>query len=88
MARVTIEDCLEKVENRFELVLLASRRAHDLAMQAVDALVPEENDKETVVALKEIAEGLIGPDYLQKNLSIFKSDERAEERRGRLIGPI
>ena len=58
MARITVEDCLENVDNRFDLVLLASRRARQL-VNGVDPLVPWENDKPTVVALREIAEGLI-----------------------------
>lgn len=58
MARVTVEDCLENVDNRFELVLLATRRTRQL-VNGVDPLVPWENDKPTVVALREIAEGLI-----------------------------
>ncbi|MCI0505254.1 MAG: DNA-directed RNA polymerase subunit omega [Gammaproteobacteria bacterium] len=58
MARVTVEDCLEHVDNRFELVLIASRRARQIA-QGKDAFVDIENDKPTVVALREIAEGKI-----------------------------
>jgi len=58
MARITVEDCLANVDNRFDLVLLASRRARQL-VNGVDPLVPWENDKPTVVALREIAEGLI-----------------------------
>lgn len=58
MARITVEDCLTHVDNRFDLVLLASRRARQL-VNGVDPLVPWENDKATVVALREIAEGLI-----------------------------
>ncbi|WP_455202152.1 DNA-directed RNA polymerase subunit omega [Kaarinaea lacus] len=58
MARVTVEDCLEHVDNRFELVLLASRRARQIA-HGKDAMVELENDKPTVVALREIAEGKI-----------------------------
>ena len=58
MARVTVEDCLEHVDNRFELVLLATKRARQL-VKGVDPLIPWENDKPTVVALREIAEGLI-----------------------------
>lgn len=58
MARVTVEDCLDFVDNRFELVLLASRRARQIA-QGKDPMVPLENDKPTVVALREIAEGKI-----------------------------
>lgn len=58
MARVTVEDCLEFVDNRFGLVLLASRRARQIA-QGKEPMVPLENDKPTVVALREIAEGKI-----------------------------
>lgn len=58
MARVTVEDCLAHVDNRFDLVLLAARRARQL-VNGVDPLLPWENDKPTVVALREIAEGLI-----------------------------
>ena len=56
MARITVEDCLDQVDNRFELVLIAARRARDLAL-GKEALVPWENDKPTVVALRELAEG-------------------------------
>ena len=58
MARITVEDCLEHVENRFDLVLLAARRARQIA-NGSDPLVPPENDKPTVIALREIAENLI-----------------------------
>ena len=58
MARVTVEDCLENVKNRFELVLISSKRARQIA-QGAEPLVELENDKPTVVALREIAEGLI-----------------------------
>jgi DNA-directed RNA polymerase subunit omega len=58
MARITVEDCLEHVDNRFDLVLLAARRARQIA-QGADPLVPAENDKPTVIALREIAENLI-----------------------------
>jgi len=58
MARVTVEDCLEHVDNRFDLVLLATKRARQL-VRGVDPKVPWENDKPTVVALREIAEGLV-----------------------------
>ena len=56
MARVTVEDCLENVENRFELVIAATKRARQLAIGGADPLVEWENDKPTVVALREIAE--------------------------------
>ncbi len=58
MARITVEDCLENVDNRFELVLLAARRARQI-MNGADPLVPEDNDKPTVIALREIAAGLV-----------------------------
>jgi len=58
MARVTVEDCLGAVDNRFELVLVATKRARQIA-NGREPLVPWENDKPTVVALREIAEGLI-----------------------------
>lgn len=58
MARVTVEDCLDHVDNRFDLVLLATKRARQL-MHGVDPLLPWENDKPTVMALREIAEGLV-----------------------------
>lgn len=67
MARITVEDCLEHVDNRFELVMLASKRARDLASHGAEALVDWENDKPTVVALREIAEGLIGRDILSED---------------------
>ncbi len=66
MARVTVEDCLENVDNRFELVMLATKRARDIATYGEEPLVEWENDKPTVIALREIAEGLIKPDYLEK----------------------
>lgn len=58
MARVTVEDCLDHVDNRFDLVLLAAKRARQLS-NGVDPLLPWENDKVTVVALREIAAGLV-----------------------------
>ncbi len=57
MARVTIEDCLDHVENRFDLVIKAAERAHKLELGTVDPLVPRDNDKPTVIALREIAAG-------------------------------
>jgi DNA-directed RNA polymerase subunit omega len=70
MARITVEDCLENIDNRFELVLTATKRARQIGHGA-EALVPEENDKPTVIALREIAEGLIdaeGVDVLQAKI--------------------
>ncbi len=83
MARVTVEDCLEHVDNRFDLVLLASKRARQLT-NGVDPLVPWENDKPTVVALREIAEGLVDDETVNPppqpemivDTSAFESDEQ------------
>ena len=58
MARITVEDCLENIDNRFELVLTSTKRARQIAHGA-EPLVEEENDKPTVLALREIADGLI-----------------------------
>ena len=85
MARVTVEDCLENVDNRFELVRLAARRARQLA-QGKDALVDPENDKPTVVALREIAAGLIDEQILdeaeaaeKQKFTEVSTEEGAEE---------
>lgn len=69
MARLTVEDCLENVDNRFELVLVASRRARQIAMGA-DPLVPLDNDKPTVLALREIAENLINSETIEEEVTI------------------
>lgn len=69
MARLTVEDCLDHVDNRFELVLVASKRARQLAMGA-DALVPIDNDKPTVLALREISENLIDKDKLDEEVVV------------------
>ncbi len=66
MARITVEDCLENVNNRFELVLVASKRARQIATGGKEPLVEEENDKPTVIALREIAEGLIDASILEE----------------------
>ena len=58
MARVTVEDCLENVANRFELVMVASKRARQLTIGGKEPRLPWENDKATVVALREVAEGM------------------------------
>lgn len=59
MARITVEDCLDHVDNRFELVLVGSKRARQIATMGKSPMVPEENDKPTVIALREIENGLI-----------------------------
>jgi len=60
MARITVEDCLAHVDNRFDLVLLATTRARQLA-GGVEPLLPWQNDKVTVMALREIAAGVLSP---------------------------
>ena len=78
MARVTVEDCLDKVDNRFQLVLVATKRARQLA-NGVQPLVEWENDKPTIVALREIADGLIGPSILDEPLHPVIEEEAGEE---------
>ena len=63
MARITVEDCLEQVESRFDLVLKAAHRARDLISTSAEPLVEPENDKPTIIALREIADGLLDEDY-------------------------
>jgi len=82
MARVTVEDCLENVDNRFELVLLASKRARQIA-QGKEPMVALENDKPTVVALREIAAGKVNRallDAVNAEDSHHNVAEDAEER--------
>lgn len=73
MARVTIQDAVEQIGNRFDLILLAARRARQMQTGGKDSLVPEDNDKTTVIALREIEEGLITQD-------ILNSQERKEQQ--------
>ena len=68
MARVTVEDCLDHVANRFELVLLATKRARQLAY-GQESMLPWENDKPTVLALREIAEGLVDVKILDEDVN-------------------
>ena len=63
MARITVEDCLDKVDNRFELVMVASKRARALATGGKEPLVAEESDKPTVIALREI-DDVISPEEI------------------------
>ncbi|MCF6767308.1 DNA-directed RNA polymerase subunit omega [Thiotrichales bacterium 19S11-10] len=67
MARVTVEDCLEYVDNRFQLVLLAAKRARHLMQSGEEPLVEWDNDKPTVVALREVADGFVTKAYLRDN---------------------
>ncbi len=83
MARITVEDCLDKVDNRFDLVLLATRRARQIA-EGVEPLLPVNNDKPTVVALREIADGLISnaniePEEEVEEMEISLEQQLAEE---------
>lgn len=65
MARITVEDCLDHIPNIFEMVLVAAKRARRVAHGA-DPMVELENDKPTVIALREIAEGLVSPSILEE----------------------
>jgi len=77
MARLTVEDCLENVNNRYDLVLLASKRARQIAMGA-DPLVPAENDKPTVIALREIAENLVNDGNID-TINKFETEDEFTE---------
>ena len=81
MARITVEDCLKKIDNQFDLVMTAAKRARRLANGA-EPLVEIENDKPTVLALREIAEGLINEEILaemaQPEEDILSSEEAEE----------
>ena len=86
MARVTVSDCLERVDNRFELVLLASRRARQI-MEGAEPSLEVENDKPTVIALREIAAGNISEEVLDavdnppiEELFIDETDELDSEK--------
>jgi DNA-directed RNA polymerase subunit omega len=76
MARITVEDCLEVVDNRFELVLMATKRARQLANGA-EPLVGTDNDKPTVLALREIADRKVTPELLAE---IERQEREKKER--------
>ena len=78
MARVTVEDCLENVINRYELVLLASKRARQIALGS-EPLVPPDNDKPTVIALREIAENLVNTENVDKINQPDTDEELSED---------
>jgi DNA-directed RNA polymerase subunit omega len=78
MARVTVEDCLEHVANRFELVMVASKRARQMATGGKDPMVEEESDKPTVIALREVAEGLVTPEVLNREDEVDAEEELLE----------
>ena len=77
MARITVEDCLQHVDNRFELVMLASKRARQIATGGKDPLVDEESDKPTVIALREIAEGMVTTELMARETEIEAEEELA-----------
>ncbi|MEM7750402.1 MAG: DNA-directed RNA polymerase subunit omega [Pseudomonadota bacterium] len=98
MARVTVEDCVDKVDNRFELVLLAAHRARSIA-NGSPITIERENDKNPVIALREIADETVAPDdmreglihSIQKNVEVDEPEEGAapilvSERRGPMLG--
>jgi DNA-directed RNA polymerase subunit omega len=78
MARVTVEDCLENVANRFELVMVASKRARQLATGGRDPMVLEESDKPTVIALREIAEGFVTNEILRRESEMEAEEDLAD----------
>jgi DNA-directed RNA polymerase subunit omega len=88
MARITIEDCIDKVENRFELVLLASHRARMISSGALEITVDRNNDKNPVVVLREIAARTISPNDLKESLvrSLQLGDQGRRPEAAPLIG--
>ena len=98
MARVTVEDCVDKVSNRFELILLAAHRARAISNGSA-MTVDQENDKNPVVALREIAEQTVAPEdireglihSIQKNVEVDEPEAGAapllsQDRRGPMLG--
>ncbi|HHH8007411.1 TPA: DNA-directed RNA polymerase subunit omega [Escherichia coli] len=79
MARVNVQDAVEKIGNRFDLVLVAARRARQMQVGGKDPLVPEENDKTTVIALREIEEGLINNQILDVRERQEQQEQEAAE---------
>ena len=79
MARITVEDCLENVDNRFELVMVSSKRSRQIQTGGKDPLVSLDNDKPTVLALREIAEGLIEASILIAKPPSVELEELADE---------
>ena len=77
MARITVEDCLQVIDNRFELVMMASKRARQLAAGVDAQLENESNDKPTVLALREIAARQIDTDYID---AVEKAERERKER--------
>lgn len=87
MARITVEDCMDHVDNLFDLVLIAAKRARRIANGA-PLLVSEDNDKPTVIALREIAEGLINSDILDEvEIEMDESEQENTDQRNDLLPP-
>lgn len=79
MARITVEDCLENVDNRFELVMVSSKRSRQIQTGGKDPLVSVDNDKPTVLALREIAEGLVDASILIAKPPSVELEEMSQE---------
>jgi DNA-directed RNA polymerase subunit omega len=86
MARITVEDCLSNIENIFEMVLVAAKRARRLA-HGSEPMVELENDKPTVVALREIADGLVTPAILEE-IELPPAEEFLQAEAGEEIVPM
>ena len=78
MARITVEDCLDKVDNRFELVMVSSKRARQIQIEGKDPMVSVDNDKPTVVALREIADGYVTNEILVEKPSVEREGVEEE----------
>lgn len=79
MARVTVQDAVDKIGNRFDLILTAARRARQLQTGGKEPLVAPENDKTTVIALREIEEGLINSEIMDKQDRFEQLEQEAVE---------
>ncbi|RUO79992.1 DNA-directed RNA polymerase subunit omega [Idiomarina tyrosinivorans] len=81
MARVTVEDAVDRIGNRFDLILVAARRARQLAVQGKEPLVETKNEKPTVIALREIENGKIDAARLDEEDRLAQQQQEAEELR-------
>ncbi|WP_337879545.1 DNA-directed RNA polymerase subunit omega [Rheinheimera sp.] len=79
MARVTVEDAVNKIGNRFDLILVAARRARQLSVEGKEPMVDPENDKATVIALREIEKDLITEDILNQQERRDQLQQEASE---------